>query len=216
MLMREEQHSDEAHAHEEEQHSDEAHAHGEEQHSESDPHGHNHGDFDPHVWLDPYRSITLAENIKNTLVELKPDAKEEFEKKYESLKAELQKLDEEFHRLADSKENPEMIVSHAAYGYWEEVYGIHQIPVTGLSPSDEPSQKDLEEIIQMANEKQIKYILFEQNVTPKVAEIVQNEINAEPLYLHNLESLTEKDRQNKEDYFSLMRKNLEALDKALK
>jgi len=212
----EEQHSDEAHAHEEEQHSDEAHTHEEEQHSESNPHGHDHGNFDPHVWLDPYRSITLAENIKNTLVELKPDAKEEFEKNYELLKAELQKLDEEFHQLADSKENPEMIVSHAAYGYWEEVYGIHQIPVTGLSPTDEPSQKDLEKIIQMANEKQIKYILFEQNVTPKVAEIVQNEINAEPLYLHNLESLTEEDRQNEEDYFSLMRKNLKALDKALK
>ena len=207
---------EEAHVHEEEQHSEEAHAHEEEQHSESDPHGHDHGDFDPHVWLDPNRSITLAENIKNTLVELKPDAKEEFEKNFESLKTELQKLDEEFHQLADSKENPEMIVSHAAYGYWEEVYGIHQIPVTGLSPSDEPSQKDLEKIIQMANEKQIKYILFEQNVTPKVAEIIQKEINAEPLYLHNLESLTEEDRQNGEDYFSLMRKNLEALDKALK
>ena len=212
----EEQHSEEVHAHEEEQHSEEVHAHEEEQHSESDPHGHDHGDFDPHVWLDPYRSIALAENIKNTLVELKPDAKEEFEKNFETLKTELQKLDEEFHQLADSKENPEMIVSHAAYGYWEEVYGIHQIPITGLSPSVEPSQKDLEAIIKIANEKQIKYILFEQNVTPKVAEIVQKEINAEPLYLHNLESLTEKDRQNEEDYFSLMRKNLEALDKALK
>jgi zinc transport system substrate-binding protein len=207
---------DESHAQGETQHSDETHAHEEEQHSESDPHGHDHGDFDPHVWLDPYRSITLAENIKNTLVELKHDTKEEFEKNFESLKTELQKLDEEFHQLADSKENPEMIVSHAAYGYWEEVYGIHQIPVTGLSPSDEPSQKELEKIIQMANEKQIKYILFEQNVTPKVAEIIQKEINAEPLYLHNLESLTKEDRKNGEDYFSLMRKNLETLDKALK
>ncbi|WP_338472779.1 metal ABC transporter substrate-binding protein [Niallia sp. XMNu-256] len=211
-----EEHSEEAaHAYKE-LHSEEAHEHEEEQHSESNPHGHDHGDFDPHVWLDPYRSITLAENIKNTLVELKPDAKEEFEKNFESLKTELQKLDEEFHQLAESKDNPEMIVSHAAYGYWEDVYGIHQIPVTGLSPSVEPSQKELEIIIQMANEKQIKYILFEQNVTPRVAEIIQKEINAEPLYLHNLESLTEEDRQNGEDYFSLMRKNLEALNKALK
>ena len=206
---------EETHIHEEEQHSEEAHAHEEEQHSESDPHGHDHGDFDPHVWLDPYRSITLAENIKNTLVELKPDAKEEFERNFELLETELQTLDEEFHILAESKENPEMIVSHAAYGYWEEVYGIHQIPITGLSPSVEPSQKDLEKIIQLANEKQIQYILFEQNVTPKVAEIIQKEINAKPLYLHNLESLTEEDRQNGEDYFSLMRKNLDALDKVL-
>ncbi|WP_428911927.1 metal ABC transporter solute-binding protein, Zn/Mn family [Niallia sp. Krafla_26] len=212
----EELHSEEAHAHEEEQHSDEAHAREEEVSDESDAHGHDHGDFDPHVWLDPYRSITLAENIKNTLVELKPDAREEFEKNYESLKAELEKLDEEFHQLVDSKNNPEMIVSHAAYGYWEEVYGIQQVPVAGLSPSDEPSQRDLEEIIKLAEEKQINYILFEQNVTPKVAEIIRKEINGEPLYLHNLESLTEEDRQNGEDYFSLMRKNLATLDKALK
>ncbi|MCQ6275848.1 zinc ABC transporter substrate-binding protein [Bacillus sp. V3B] len=210
----EEEHSDDAHAHEEEEHSDDAHAR-EEEHSD-DAHGHDHGDFDPHVWLDPYRSIMLAENIKNTLVELKPNAKEEFEKNYESLKAELQKLDEEFHQLVDSKENPEMIVSHAAYGYWEESYGIHQIAIAGLAPTDEPSQKDLKKIIDIANEKQIKYILFEQNVTPKVAEIIRKEINAEPLYLHNLEALTEEDRQNGEDYFSLMRKNLETLDKALK
>ncbi|WP_338448415.1 zinc ABC transporter substrate-binding protein [Niallia oryzisoli] len=212
----EELHSDEAHAHEEEKHYDETHAHEEEAEAESDSHGHDHGDFDPHVWLDPYRSISLAENIKNTLVELKPDAKEEFDKNYESLKAELEKLDEEFHQLVDSKKNPEMIVSHAAYGYWEEVYGIHQIPVAGLSPTDEPSQRDLEEIIKVANEKQMKYILFEQNETPKIAEIIRQEINAEPLYLHNLETLTEEDRQNGDDYFSLMRKNLESLDKALK
>ena len=57
---------------------------------------------------------------------------------------------------------------------------------------------------------------LKQNVTPKVAEIIQKEINAEPLYLHNLESLTKEDRKNGEDYFSLMRKNLETLDKALK
>ncbi|MCQ6275860.1 zinc ABC transporter substrate-binding protein [Bacillus sp. V3B] len=216
-------HEGEEHGHEEEQHKDEEHAHEEdphkgeeEEHSESDPDRHDHGDFDPHVWLDPYRAILLTENIKNTLVELKPDAKEEFEKNYESLKTEIEKLDKEFHQLVDSKEDPEMIVSHAAYGYWEESYGIHQIAVAGLAPSDEPSQKALKKIIDMAHEKQIKYIIFEQNVTPKVAEVIRKEINAEPLHLHNLSVLTKEDRQSGEDYFSLMRKNLETLDKALK
>ncbi|KKK36491.1 adhesin [Mesobacillus campisalis] len=205
----------EENGHGEEHSESDEHGHAEE-HSETDGDGHDHGDLDPHVWLDPYQAITLAEGIKNTFVELKPDAKEKFQKNYESLKDELEKLDEEFHHLAESKENPEMVVSHAAYGYWEESYGIQQIPVAGLSPTDEPSQKALQNIIELARDKQIKYILFEQNVAPKVAEVIRKEINAEPLYLHNLSVITEEDIQNGEDYFSLMRKNIETLDKALK
>ncbi|WP_077212278.1 metal ABC transporter solute-binding protein, Zn/Mn family [Bacillus dakarensis] len=206
------------HSHEEDHTDIDDHDH-EDDHAETDNHdhhGHDHGDFDPHVWLDPYRSIILAENIKNTLTELNPDGKEDFEKNFLSVKAELEKLDEEFHELVEAKEHPEMIVSHAAYGYWEESYGIHQIPVAGLSPTDEPTQRDLEKIIKLAREKQIKHILFEQNVTQNVAEIIRKEINAEPLYLHNLEALTKEDRKNGEDYFSIMRKNLETLGIALK
>ncbi len=178
-------------------------------------HDHDHGDMDPHVWLDPIRAIALAENIKDQLVELKPEEEETFEANFETLKADLENLDTDFHTLIDSKENPEMIVSHAAYGYWEDNYGVVQIPIAGLSSSEEPSQKELTEVISVAKEKDLKYVIFEQNVTTKVAEVIRNEIGAEPLQLHNLSVLTEEDAENEEDYFSLMKKNLETLDKAL-
>ncbi|MFS0820712.1 metal ABC transporter solute-binding protein, Zn/Mn family [Bacillus sp. 1P02SD] len=212
-----EEHSHEGEHHEGEEHSHEDEHHEGEEHSHEDEHGHHHhGDYDPHVWLDPHRAITLAENTKDALIKLKPDAAEEFESNFSTLKSELEKLDEEFHQLAESKENPEMIVSHAAYGYWEESFGIHQIAVAGLSPTNEPSQKELEKIIDIAKDKQIKYVIFEQNVTPKVAEVIRQEIKAEPLYLHNLSVLTDEDIANGEDYLNLMRKNIEALDIALK
>lgn len=195
--------------------------HGAEEHTDehteelSDEHGHNHGDLDPHVWLDPYRSITLAENIKNSLVELKPDAKEKFENNYNALVSDLKNLDAEFHQLVETKNNPKIIVSHAGYGYWEENYGIQQIAISGLSPTNEPSQQDLQDIINIANKEHVKYVIYEQNITPKVADIIRKEINAEPLQLHNLAVLTEKDIQNGEDYFSLMGKNIETLQIAL-
>ncbi|WP_042143399.1 metal ABC transporter solute-binding protein, Zn/Mn family [Paucisalibacillus sp. EB02] len=209
----EHEHGEEAHNHEHE------HGHGEEEHDheheEGNEHEHNNGDEDPHIWLDPHRAILLAENIKDSLVNLKPDAKEEFEKNFEALKSDLEALDEQFHHLVETKENPEMIVSHAAYGYWEESYGIKQIPIAGLSSSQEPSQSELAQLIKLAKDKNFKYVIFEQNVTPKVAEVIREEINAEPLYLHNLSTLTADDLDNNEDYFSLMKRNLETLDKAL-
>lgn len=197
------EHSEEAHDHEE---------HSEEEHSDE----HHHGDEDPHVWLDPTKAIEMAENIKETLIKLHPDAKEDFEANFQKVKNDLTKLDKEFASLVDSKNHPEMIVSHAAYGYWENRYGIHQIAISGLSPSNEPSQKALEEIIKTAKEKKLDYVLFEQNVTPKVAKSLQSEIGAKALRLHNLSVLTEEDINNKEDYFSLMRRNLDTLDQALK
>ena len=207
-----------AHEHEHD-HGEESHEHEHEEEGSGNEHEedthHHHGDEDPHIWLDPHRAIILAENIKDTLVTLKPDAKEEFEKNFEDVKGELESLDEQFHELVETKENPEMMVSHAAYGYWEESYGIKQIPIAGLSSSQEPSQSELAEIIELAKEKEIKYVIFEQNVTPKVAEVIQGEIHAEALYLHNLSTLTEDDLENKEDYFSLMKKNLETLNEAL-
>jgi len=203
-----------AHGHEHvHEHGDEDEEHDHDHDGEDN--SHHHGDEDPHIWLDPHRAILLATNIKDSLVSLKPDAKEDFEKNFEALKSDLEALDEQFHHLVETKENPEMLVSHAAYGYWEESYGIKQIPIAGLSSSQEPSQSELAQLIELAKDKGFKYIIFEQNVTPKVAEVIQNEINAEPLYLHNLSTLTADDLENEEDYFSLMEKNLETLDKAL-
>ncbi|MFC3885993.1 metal ABC transporter substrate-binding protein [Bacillus songklensis] len=201
------------HDHEEESHEED---HGEDVHKhESDEEHHDHGDFDPHVWLDPIRAITLAENIKNSLVELKPEQKETFEKNFETLKGELEQLDKELSDTVQKGKTKEIVVAHSAYGYWHDRYGLEQISIAGLSPENEPSQKELQAIIKDAREKNVKYVIFEQNVKPKIADIVKNELNAEPLTLHNLESITDEDIKNNEDYVSLMKRNIETLKKAL-
>ncbi|SFM12580.1 zinc transport system substrate-binding protein [Gracilibacillus orientalis] len=188
---------------------------GEEDNQEDEHAGHHHGDKDPHVWLDPIRSIRLAENIKDTLVVLQPDSEEAFNKNFEELKGNLENLDKEFHEQLESLPGNEIIVSHAAYGYWEQSYGIEQIPISGLSPTNEPSQKELQNIIEIAEKHGLKYVFFEQNVTPKVADVVRKEIDAETLRIHNLSVLTEEDIENDEDYLTLMQSNLEVLTKAL-
>ncbi|UFT99872.1 ZinT/AdcA family metal-binding protein [Radiobacillus kanasensis] len=211
-------HGEEA-THDEHDHEGEEGTHDEHDHegeeTAEDEHGHHHGDKDPHIWLDPIRSIQLAENIKDTLVELKPDQEEAFNKNFEELKGKLEKLDQEFQEKLESLPENKIIVSHAAYGYWEENYGIEQIAISGLSPTNEPSQKEIKNIIETSEEYGLKYVFFEQNVTPKVAEVVRKEISAETLRIHNLSVLTEEDIENEEDYFTLMEKNLEVLTQAL-
>ncbi|MYL37620.1 zinc ABC transporter substrate-binding protein AdcA [Halobacillus litoralis] len=193
-----------------------AHNHEEEESSHEDEHaGHNHGDQDPHVWLDPVLSIQVAENIKDTLVELNPGQEDTYNENFQELKSNLEELDQEFHDQLEAAPKNKFIVSHAAYGYWEQSYGVEQVSVSGLSPTNEPSQKDLEAIVETAEQHNIKHVFFEQNVTPKVADVVRKEIGAESLRLHNLSVLTEEDINNEEDYFTLMQRNLEVLTEGL-
>ncbi|MED3572585.1 metal ABC transporter substrate-binding protein [Cytobacillus praedii] len=186
-----------------------------EEHHEHEEHGHHHGDYDPHIWLDPILSIELATNIKNSLIQLMPDHQSEFETNLEQLKGELVKLDEEYKTAIENLKTKYLLVSHAAYGYWEERYGIEQIAIAGLSPTQEPTQKGLQSIIEESKEHQIQYVIFEQNLSTKVAEIIQKEIGAESLILHNLEAITEENLKQNDDYFSIMRRNLETIKKAL-
>ncbi|WP_342431121.1 metal ABC transporter substrate-binding protein [Neobacillus sp. FSL H8-0543] len=206
--------TDDNHHDDEEGHSDE----NEGEHTESENHEgeeHNHGDVDPHVWLDPVLSIALANNIKNSLSKLIPEHAAEFETNFKQLKSELEKLDQEFKTTIESSKTKNLLVSHDAYGYWEKRYGIETIAISGLSPTQEPTQKELQAIIEESTEHNIHYVIFEQNVSPKVAKIIQEELGAKSLSLHNLEAITEENIKQKDDYFSIMRKNLETIKKVL-
>lgn len=193
--------------------NEEGNVHEDDHSGEEDEHA--HGDTDPHVWLDPNLSIQLAENIKNALIEKMPAQKEAFESNYNLLKKDLEKLDQDFKETVGNSKTKYLLVSHAAYGYWENRYGIEQIAIGGLSPTQEPSQKELEEIVEESKAHNIRYLMFEQNVSPRVSEVIQKEIGAKSLTLYNLESIAEEDRDKGEDYFSIMRKNLENIKMAL-
>lgn len=200
---------------------DHSHEHGEED-EDQDGHDHEHGeedhhhhDVDPHVWLDPVLAMHQANLIKEALIELKPDAEKDFEKNYLAIKKQFEELDNKFRETVDHAQKKEILVAHEAYGYWENRYGIEQIGITGLSPTNEPSQKKLAEIIEIAKEHELNYIIFETFATPKIADIVKKEIGAEILRMHHLSSQSEEDKKDNKDYFDLMNENIATLQKAL-
>lgn len=188
--------------------------------------GHNHDDeeehedhsdssIDPHVWMSPVLSEALAFSIKEALIEAAPGKKDEFEKNFEKLSDDLHVLDNKFADMASNAQTKTFFVSHAAFGYIADTYGLEQIAIAGMNSQSEPSQKQLASLVEEAKRNDVKYILFEQNVSSKLTTVVQKEVGAESLMLHNLGVLTAEDLQNNEDYFSLMEYNIKTLEKAL-
>ncbi len=191
--------------------------HEDENHDEAghDEEGHDHGPLDPHVWISPKLSVELATSIKNSLIEQAPDMAAEFEKNFDQLNADLVELDAKFKEMASSAPSKTFFVSHAAFGYIAHPYGLEQVAIAGLNSQSEPSQKQLAALVEQAQELDVHYILFEQNVSSKPTEVIRKEIGAEALTLHNLGVLMVDDVKNNEDYFSLMERNIETLKKAL-
>lgn len=177
--------------------------------------GDEHGDVNPHVWLDPIYMKEMAHTISKELAKKMPKHKDEFEKNYTNVAKKLNELNQQFIDVTKQSKKKEIVVTHAAYTYWELRYGIKQDAIAGISTTDEPSQKKLKEIIDTVKRDNLSYILFEQNVQSKLAKVVQQETGTKVLYLNNLAVLREADIKNKEDYFTLMQKNIHTLKTAL-
>lgn len=175
-------------------------------------HGHTH-DVDPHIWLDPLRMIQVGEMVAQQLSSLHPEHKDIYEANFKQFEQDMLELDQDFEQTLQTKTHKKMIVTHAAYGYWEARYDLEQIPISGISSSDEPSQKDLVTLIKEAKKLDLNYIVFEKNSSNRVGEIIQEHLQAEAVYIHNLETLTEDDVKHDRNYISIMQENLKVLDK---
>lgn len=204
------EHAEDTEAHEHEHEHEEEHDH---EHEHAEDHG--HGAVDPHVWISPVLSQKLAESIKNELVGRDQKNAAEYEANYAELVEELQALDKSFKQMAAEAPKKTFFVSHAAFGYLADAYGLEQAAIAGLNSQDEPSQKELLSIVEQAKQLDVRYIAFEQNVSAKLGEVIQEELQAEAVQLHNLSVLTQEEIDREETYFTLMEKNKQTLEKIL-
>ncbi|PZD93414.1 ABC transporter substrate-binding protein [Paenibacillus sambharensis] len=205
-------HEDE-HAHEAEGEAEHGH---EDEHTDEAESSHNHSlDKDPHTWVSPKSAIQMAENIKNSLVEIDADNAAVYEANYEDLAARLNELDQKFAEELAGKSKSDIVVSHQAFGYLCRDYGLNQIAIMGLSPDAEPKAQDIIRIANYVKEHNIQYIFFEEMVSPTLAQTLANEAKVDTLVLNPIEGLTPEQEARGDNYFTLMETNLQNLKKAL-
>ncbi len=188
---------------------------GEHEHEGEEEAEEEESQYDPHVWLDPMNAKLQMEAIKNALIEADPDNQAYYEANYEKYAAEIDILDQEFQDALSPLTNRDIIVAHEAFGYLCAAYDLNQIGIEGLAADSEPDAARMAEIIDFAEEQKITTIFFEELVSPKVAETIAAAIGAETAVLNPLEGLSDEQLAAGEDYFSIMRQNLQALTEAL-
>ncbi|MFA5576611.1 MAG: zinc ABC transporter substrate-binding protein [Tissierellaceae bacterium] len=170
---------------------------------------------DPHIWLDPIIAKELSKRIFEILGESDEENREFYADNLESLEDKLDELDREFRDGLANITRKDVVMAHAAVGYLAKRYGLNQIPITGLSPQEEPSPRKMAELVDLVRERDIRYIFFEELASPKFSETIAKEVGAGLLVFNPAGGLSLEQIQSGEDYFSVMRKNLENLKTAL-
>ena len=184
--------------------------HEEEGHEEEEGHG-----LDPHIWLSPVLAQQEVLAIQEAFVKADPEHKDDYKANADAYIAKLKELDDAFKSGLQGIKHTEFVTQHAAFGYLAKEYGLTQVPIAGLSPEQEPSPERMAEVVAFAKGREIKTILFETLVDPKIAQTIADEIGAKTDVLNPIEGLTEEEKKDNLDYIGIMTKNLEALKKAL-
>ena len=170
---------------------------------------------DPHVWLNPKNVMDMTDKISDKLIQADPDNEEYYKKNAQDFKNQLNELDLAYRQALEPYAGRSIVVSHEAYSYLCDEYGIVQKAVEGVIPESEPSPEQMKNIIDYINENNIRYIFFEELLSPKVVQTIADETGAQLLELNPFEGLSQEDIDNGEDYISVMYDNLDNLKLAL-
>ncbi|HET9545250.1 MAG TPA: metal ABC transporter substrate-binding protein [Gaiellaceae bacterium] len=163
-------------------------------------------DGDVHVWLDPARYADVVRRVATELTGDEGSARLTLHR--------LDELDGIYELGLETCERREIVVSHAAYGFLADAYGLEEIPLARV-PDAEATPRDLERIAQLVRDRGVTTVFVEPLASSEEAETIARETGAEVAVLDPLEGLTEEQLAAGEDYFSVMLANLEALQAAL-
>jgi zinc transport system substrate-binding protein len=166
---------------------------------------------DPHFWQDPERMAMLTEEVAGRLAEVDPDHATTYRENGEALAAELRQLTTDFERGLDGCARDTVVVSHDAFGYLSR-FGLQIEGIAGLSPDAEPTPADLARIQDLIRTEGITTVFSEQLASPRLAETLADDLGVTTAVLDPIEGLS--DETAGEDYLSLMRQNLAALEEA--
>src|ERR687892_400744 len=166
---------------------------------------------DPHAWLDPRLFAVMVDRVADGLAAADVEGSDGFRERAADLRAELEALDNAYRDQLEGCRADVMVVSHEAFGYLAEAYGLRQIGLTGLSPEAEPTIERLGEAGAALESGEAGAGFFEAGGgARRIAESVASDFGVPALPLGTLES-----EPPSGGYLSVMEDNLESLREGL-
>lgn len=167
---------------------------------------------DPHAWMDPINGKMYSHNIKEALIRLLPDKKDQITLQYENYVKQLDELDK-YIRENISKIDPAkriLITSHDSFHYYGQRYGVRLESVLGTSTDADVRTSDLMRLNQVIQENKIPVVFIESTINPKLLNQVASDNNITIGGKLYSDSLGDKDSPA-DTYINMLKQNTDVI-----
>ena len=139
-------------------------------------HSHDHGAFDPHIWLNPELVKIQCATIRDALTALDPEGKSLYEKNYTQFVEELDQLNADLKKILAPAKGKALYVYHPAFGYLTDAYDIRQVAIEFEGKS--PSAKYLKNLAEQAEVDDVRVIFIQPEFDTSEAHALAQAIGA--------------------------------------
>ncbi len=171
----EEGHDEHKHEEDEHKHEEDEHKHEEEGHDEHGHEGHAHGEYDPHIWLDPINAKIILNEMVEHLIE-------NDEKNSSTYKNNLAKALKDIDKLikdvkSELNKDISFIVFHDAYQYFENRFNVTVLGAFTVNTDVMPGAEQLSEIREVIEHDKVSCIFSEPQFNPDIINAVAKDMD---------------------------------------
>ena len=169
------------HGKKEDDHDDHEHDdHGKkEEHADHDDHdgheGHAHGEYDPHIWLDPMNAKVILNEMVEHLIENDAKNASKYKSNLKNAFKDIDKLTVDV--KADLSKSTASIVFHDAYQYFEERFDINILGAFTVNTDVMPGAEQLSEIREIIEHDKVSCIFSEPQFNPDIINAVAKDMD---------------------------------------
>lgn len=163
---------------------------------------------DPHIWLSPQNAKLQMQAICNVLSEVDSKNAQNYINRLDSYLTQIDEVDTEYKNA--ELDGKTIFVTHGAYSYLCNDYGMKQVALEGVTGDSDPSPSQMAKVVDQIKSEGISCIFYDPLEGDKMAQAVANEADIQALPLYTFEGDSES-----RDYVTVMKANLEELKKGI-
>ena len=145
-------------------------------HDDHDDHeGHAHGEFDPHIWLDPINAKVILFEMSKHLIENDPKNEKIYRDNLSKGYKEIDKLTKDV--SSELSNSVASIVFHDAYQYFEKRFSVNILGAFTVNTDVMPGAEQLAEIREVIEHDKVACVFSEPQFNPDIIKAVAKDMN---------------------------------------
>ena len=146
--------------------------HGDDEHGHE---GHAHGEFDPHIWLDPMNAKVILKEMAEHMIEKDQKNASIYKSNLKKGLKDLDKLTSDV--KSDLNKDFKSIVFHDAYQYFEKRFDVNVLGAFTVNTDVLPGAEQLSEIREIIEHDKVSCIFSEPQFNPDIIKAVAKDTN---------------------------------------